>query len=208
MRHERNFILFLCFTGIVCPQLLSQPVTLMVERQGEHLRLSAPELRFLEGKPLEQLHDGATVTYLFSVTLASGQGRAPLLRMQERYVVSFDLWEERFSVVQTGATGRSASHLTAPAAQAWCLENLRIRLPSLPPGKPFVIDLECAVVENENSGDTENGAGMTLAGLIDVFSRRERDALPRWRASSGPLRLADLKDMKGPKTSSRNMRKQ
>ena len=122
--------------------------------------------------------------------------------------MSFDLWEERFSVVQTGSSSRSASHLTASAAQAWCLENLRFPLPSLPPGKTFVIDLECAAVENESDGDTENGAGMTLAALIDVFSRRERGALPRWRASSGPLRLADLKDVNGPKTSSRNMRKQ
>jgi hypothetical protein len=40
---------------------------------------------------------------------------------------------------------------------------------------------------------------LTLAGLIDLFSRRGRETPPHWEASSGSLRLADLKDRKQPR---------
>jgi hypothetical protein len=71
-----------------------------------------------------------------------------------------------------------------------------------------VIDFECAVAESKDDGDAGDGTGLTLAGLVDVFSRKGRDAPPRWRGSSGPLRLADLKDVNGPKTTSQDTRKQ
>jgi hypothetical protein len=46
------------------------------------------------------------------------------------------------------------------------------------------------VLQSESGGESR----LTLASLIDVFSRKGRDVLPRWQAASGPLRLADLNE--------------
>jgi hypothetical protein len=174
-----------------------------VERRGTTLHVAAPHLHFLEGKPLEQLHNGASVTYVFSLTLTADRSSAPAFRLQERFIVSFDLWEEKFSVVQAGTPGRSGSHLTAAMAEAWCLDNLPVPMPALPAEKTFVIKLEWSVAENESENSSEIRPGLTLAGLIDVFSRKGREAPPRWQAISGRLRLVDLKDKKDNKSQSR-----
>jgi len=165
-----------------------------VERQGDQLRMSAPQLHFLEGKPLEQLHNGAAVTYVFSIALTADRG-APAFHLQVRFIVSYDLWEERFSIVQAGPPGRTGSHLTPAMAEAWCLESMPVPVPALPAGKTFIAKLECSVADEAGSSG-ENPPGLTLAGLIDVFSRKRHEAPPRWEAVSGPLRLADLKDKK------------
>jgi len=196
MRHHRYLSLLICLTGTLCPQLQAQNQSLAVERHGDRLRVAAPQLHFLEGKPLEQLHNGASVTYVFALTLTAGQSNKTLYHLQERFVVSFDLWEERFSVVQTVRSGRPGSHLTAAEAEAWCLDNMPAPLPALAPEKTFMIKLECRVAENEGEGSSETASKLTLAGLIDVFSRKGREAPLRWEAVSGPLKLAELKDKK------------
>jgi hypothetical protein len=196
MRTDRYAILLICISGIAWFQLLAQAPPLVVERQGNYLFVAAPRLHFLEGKPLEQLHNGASVTFEFVLTLHAEQRSRPVTRIQERFVISFDLWEEKFSIVQAGAAGRSGSHLTAAQAEAWCLETMPVPLPSLPAEKTFVLKLVCRVAENDSSSSGEGGSGLTLAGLIDVFSRKGHDAPLRWEAESGSLRLAELKERK------------
>lgn len=196
MRHHWHLNLLICFTGMFCPQLQAQNQSLAVERHGDHLQVTAPQLHFLEGKPLEQLHNGASVTYVFALTLTAGQSSKAIYHLEERFVVSFDLWEEKFSVVQTVPSGRSGSHLTAAAAEAWCPDNMPVPLPTLAPEKTFVVKLECRVAEDESESSSETGSRLTLASLIDLFSRKGRAVPLRWEAVSGPLRLADLKDKK------------
>jgi hypothetical protein len=196
MRTDRYAILLICISGIAWFHLLAQAPSLVVERQGEYLHVAAPRLHFLEGKPLEQLHNGASVTFEFVLTLQAEQGSRPVTRLLERFVISFDLWEEKFSVVQEGAAGRSGSHLTAAQAEAWCLETMPVPLPVLPAGKTFVLKLLCRVAENSSSGSGEGSAGLSLAGLIDVFSRKGHDAPLRWEAETGSLRLTEVKERK------------
>ena len=171
--------------------LLAQQGTLTVERQGDRLHLSARNVHLLEGTPLEQLKNGAALPYVFSVTIqpAAGGGRFP--RLEERFVVSYDLWEERFAVVQTGRPRRTVSHLTAAAAETWCLDSLRPGVPAVPAEKTFVVKLLCSVVPDE---EPQSGEGFTLSALIDFFSRKDATAPPHWELLSAPLRLADLKD--------------
>lgn len=191
MTASRKILLLLCCAGWAWIELPAQSGALHVQRQGNHLLLDAPQLHFLAGKPLEQLHNGASVAYIFSLTLAT-EG-APPFHLRERHIVSYDLWEERFSIVQAEPAGRTASHLTAAAAESWCIENLQIPVSALKSEKPFSIRLECTV---EDAGKNDGSATLTLAGLIDVFSRKKRDELPRWEAITGQLRLADLKAKK------------
>lgn len=197
MRHHRLLLLLLSLAGMTCAVLFGQSQRLLVEREGGFLRVSAPQLRVLEGKPLEQLRNGAAVTYVFELTIASDQGGAALVQTSGRFIFSFDLWEEKFRVVQAGTPGRSASQLTAADAQAWCLESLRPKLPALGPEEAFVIRLECrAYADESESGSNNNGSALTLAGLVDVFSRKNRNPPPQWFSVAGPLRLADIKERK------------
>jgi hypothetical protein len=180
-------------TFALCGHLRAQPAPLAVERDGERLRLSAPALHFLAGRPLERLHDGGSVTYVLSASLHVEHGESGRAHITQKVVVSYDLWEEKFSVVQADAPRHSASHLTAAAAEAWCLDLLAVPVGAAPASKTFVIKLECASpVDDTVPGDAASGA--TLTTLIDVLSRTARATPPRWEATSGPLRLPDLKD--------------
>lgn len=201
MTRVRRLLLFALATVAFSPGLRAQPVPLAVERRADLLHLSA-RLGFLEGKALERLHDGATVTYIFFLTIAPAGG-IPIFQRAQRFTVSFDLWEEKFAVVRAGSPSRSASHLSAAAAEAWCFDNLALPLPSLPPDKTFVIKLECRVEESDNEAGADNRSALTLAALIDIFSRKGREPELRWQALSQPVRLADLRDRKNERTRSR-----
>jgi len=135
MSSYRYFILMIYVAGIICPRVQAQSQSLIVERHGSHLRVAALQLHFLEGKPLEQLHNGASVIYAFELTLTADQKSTPVTCLHERFILSFDLWEEKFSVVQAGPSGRSGSHLTAAMAETWCLDNLLMPIPALTPEK-------------------------------------------------------------------------
>ena len=179
------------FVLFACAQAWVQSPPLDVERRGDRLHVSAPGLHFLEGKPLERLRNGASVTYVLSVTLQSESDGRSRTRVSEKVIFSYGLWEERFAVVEAAAPGRSASHLTAAGAEAWCLDLIDLPVPGGPPSTRFVVRLECSLPDQE-TGDAPSG--LSLATLIDVFSRKAQTTPPRWETSSRPMRLADLKN--------------
>jgi hypothetical protein len=193
MKGSRFRILLLALAGILGTQASAQSPSLLVERHDGYLRVSAPQLHFLTGRALDRLHDGSTVTYAITLTAVAERSKKPAFLLQERFAVSFDLWEEKYSVVQIRQDGRAASRLTAAMAEAWCLENMPIPVPAVPDRQPFVIRLECSIDASEAENGSISGSGLTLAGLIDVFSRKRNEEPLRWQATSGPLRLSDLK---------------
>ncbi len=205
MRKYRHCIVLTVFVALAAHQALAQPAPLVVERRGNQIHVSAPQLHFLAGKPLERLTNGASVTYVLELSLSAGGVAAT--RLQERFILSYDLWEEKFSVVQVGASGRSASHLSAAAAEAWCLDNMPLPLPAVNQEKPFSIRFECSYLEGPDAG-VEGNPSLTLAGLIDVFSRKKKEEPAHWEAVSKTIRLMDLKqDPTGTRRSSRRARK-
>jgi hypothetical protein len=141
---------------------------------------------------------------VLEATVAPDHGGKPIARTRERFIVSFDLWEERFAVAKAGPGGKAGSHFSAADAEAWCLGNLQIPVPALTPEKTFVIKLECWVDEGAGSGAGGNDSGLTLSGLIDVFSRKGRDPQARWEAESGSLRVGDIKRKKSDNSSPRS----
>jgi hypothetical protein len=159
---------------------------------GNHLRISAPKLHFLSGKPLENLRNGATVAFDIQVSIL-GDGRQSVLRRSfERFVVSYDLWEERFSVTRMRSSRASASHLTAAAAEAWCLDGFSFPVAELPRSNPFHVRVDVRA-QNGRQREEEQDDGLSLASLIELFSRPARtgDAM-QWRAESKPLSVSDL----------------
>src|SRR6476661_2621595 len=61
-------------------------------------------LHFLTGKPLERLKYGDVVAYVLQLELLN-EARTIVLRPQKgRFVVSYALWEEKFSVTQLASS--------------------------------------------------------------------------------------------------------
>lgn len=167
--------------------------SLVVRMTNDHLRVSAPTLRFVAGRPLERLHDGAPVAFAFQLSLSIDSHATTLPRDIQRFVMSYDLWEEKFSILKLGPARRSVSHLPAEGAEAWCLDILALPASGLTPEKPFWIKLEGRTEEGgEPAGPVSEGS-MSLNRLIEWFSRRTRSEQPRWIATAGPLRLAELR---------------
>ena len=193
MKCCRYRILLIAVAAILGANVPAKSKSLIVEHRGDHLQVSAPQMHFLEGKALEKLHNGSTVTYILTLAVVAEQKAKPIFLMEERFLVSYDLWEEKYSVVQAGAGGRTASRLTVTMAEAWCLENMQIPLRAVPEQQSFMVRLQCSIEENEMGNGGNKKSGLTLAALIDIFSlKREAEPL-KWEADAGPLRLNDLK---------------
>jgi len=170
---------------------------LTVTWDGDDLRVAAPQMHFLAGKPLDRLKDGAAVVFLTQLTLTTDNFTTSLRRTPERFVFSYDLWEEKFSVTKLGEGQHTVSHLSALAAEAWCLDNVAISSTGLPQDRPFWLRFEMRAAEPKDEAAVIGESGLNLTRLIEVFSRRPRDQQPQWTADAGPLRLGDLKRLVG-----------
>jgi hypothetical protein len=189
---NRRIPLFL-MAALLCAGVLAQSNPLQLKRRGDQIHLAAPQLHFIAGKALERLQNGSTVVYTISLTVIPDRAQKPLFLLREKFLVSFDLWEETYSVVQSQPGGKSGSRLTASMAEAWCLDHMIIPVSAVPDRQSFMVKLDCSVEEREGEENGENHSTLTLAGLIDVFSRKGREEPVRWEASAGPFRLEDLK---------------
>jgi hypothetical protein len=191
---RRSWLLALFYAPLRESSPAASPV---VRLENDRLRFSAPNLRFLTGKPLERLHNGASVTFDFQLTLFAGAKTAKAEQSFAQFVSSYDLWEEKFSVVRLGpstgaAARRSASHLSAPAAEAWCLDNLLLPASRLSRDKPFWVRLELREEDPKERPAEPGDPGLTLARLIEIFSRPAREQQLHLVEEAGPLRLMDL----------------
>jgi hypothetical protein len=184
--------------------LMAEPPPLGVTWDGDNLHVSAPRLRFLNGKPLERLKNGGTVVFLSQLTLSTDPGwQTPLRRIPDRLVVSYDLWEERFSVTRLGHEAQSKSRMTAADAERWCLESLAISSFGLTPDRQFWLRLELRVADSKELASVVGEPGISITGLIEVFSRKPGADDLRWSLDAGPLRLTELartQPRRGPRT--------
>ena len=166
--------------------------TLAVSFDGDNLRVAAPDLHFLTGKALERLKDAATVTFLSQLTLFSDAQGTVFKRSAERLVVSYDLWEEKFSVTIPGGSKRRLPNVSAAEAESWCLENLAISALGLERSRPFWLRFELRTADRRELASVVGDSGVSLTGLIDLFSRKPGPGEPSWTRSFGPFRLQDL----------------
>ncbi len=173
----------------------AQEQTLLVRLDDRSLRVSAPQIRFLSGKPLAQLRDGQSVSFASQVTLYTESAAQWLARAFDRFVVSFDLWEEKFSAVRVGPPRRTAARMTVAACETWCLGQM-IGIPaSLDATRPFYVKMEVRTEEGREAVGILGEPGINITRLIEVFSRPPKGQQLRWVASAGPLRLNDLKNL-------------
>jgi hypothetical protein len=185
--------LLLCTLGAVS----SASEDLVVFLDGDYLRVSLPHVDFLRGKPVERLKDGASVAFVGQVTItASPNSLSPLARSVARFALSYDIWEERFSVTKIGQSPesrRSASHLSVQATENWCLDNLVIDRSQIPADRPFYVQLDLRAEDPKDQLGIIGEPGINLTRLIELFGRAPRSPQERWLFNGGPFRLNDLK---------------
>lgn len=167
---------------------------LVLRRSNDQMRVAAPRLHFLTGKPLERMRNGASVTYDMQLTVYGDNRQSILRRGFERFVVSYDLWEEKFSATRMRTARASASRLSAEAAESWCLDNIGIPVTGLPLDKPVYVRLDVRAQEAKERRADAEGEGLSLTKLIDIFSRAG-GPVPgtQWRAEAGPVLLQNVK---------------
>jgi hypothetical protein len=180
--------------GLIAMTVSSQG--LLPHHVSGEIRVTAPNLHFLTGQSLSRLHDGAAVPFDFQLVIFTGSGAAGsphnvVARALERFTVSYDVWEEKFSVVRVSDFRRSSMRLSANSAESWCLENLFVPAASLPAGQQLWARLEIRTVESKEPLPVDSG--ISLATLIEIFSRPSRPQQDRWSVESAPFDLASLK---------------
>ena len=184
--------------GLAAPLFSARAAeTIEVKYDGDNFRVSAPGFHFLTGKPLERLKYGASVGYFAQLTLFNDDRITVVRRRAGRFVVSFALWEETFSVTQLGSVPRSVDGLSAAAAEAWCLGSLAIDTVGLAPDRFFWLRVELALVDQRELAKMTDQPGLSVRALVEFLSRKPKENEPHWAPIERRLRLSDLPRMTG-----------
>ena len=189
--------------GLTAPLFSARAVDrLSVTYDGDNLHVSAPNLHFLTGKPLERLKDGVTVVYLSQLTILTNGGLDLLRRSPvERFLVSYDvLAEDEFSVTVPGPASRSASNLSAAETEKWCLESLAVSAAGLAADLRFWLRLDMRTADQRELSSVLGDSGISLRNFILLLGRKPGARDPEWTRQVGPLRLADLARTPGRRT--------
>jgi hypothetical protein len=165
--------------------------SLNVRLEGNQLRFVVTDLKFIAGDALQQLHNGSTVTYVLEAVVKPGRESLPSVTVTYRFAASYDLWEEKFAVTRLEPMPRSISHLSASAAEKWCLDSISVPVDSIAPSAPFWITLEYHA--EQDAAGTPADAESTLARLVNILSLKKPRQELRSKREGGPFRLDDLR---------------
>jgi hypothetical protein len=182
--------------GVLAVVLITLPLsaqTLTVRAVSDTLHVRASGLGFIAGPVLDRLQDGRSVRVDVALTVLEKPNGATIATAQQSFNLSFDLWEQRYAVTRIGPMPRSISHLTARAAEDWCLDNVTVPLASL--GRtardtPFWVRIDYRIQDRASTAAPEDST-FTLQTLIDVLSRRREDQDRAKSVEAGPFRLSN-----------------
>jgi len=171
---------------------------LILSTQESRLEFAAPRVHFLVGKPLERLRNASEVPFAFKITLWSGTRTHVMREVPARFVVSYDLWEEKFSVTKLVTPRRTARHLTNDAAEAWCLQEMSQDITGVGATEPLWARLEIRAEDSKEAGlpfgrGNITDSGISLTSLIEVFSHPAATTQPHWTIETGPVTLDELR---------------
>jgi hypothetical protein len=166
--------------------------------RNNYLEFSAPHMHFLTGKSLERLQHGAQVPFDFKISLYSGTRSHLFSQLAERFLVSYDVWGETFSVVKTQSPKNSISHLDVAEAELWCLKQMPMNPVGLDETEKFWARVEVRVppdgkLTNPFGRDSISESGINLTGLIELFSKPPASAQFHTMSEAGPWTLEEVK---------------
>lgn len=164
-----------------------------IARVGTAIAVRAPGIGFIKGEPLAWLKDGRSVRVDLELDILPGPGGSTAVQGRQTYILSYDLWEERFAVTLAGPPSRSIAYLTSAAAEAWCLEQLTVPVSAL--GRlgrelPFWIRLGARVLDADSAPLANGGGDFSIRGLVDALSKRKRNDPLTHSIEAGPFRLS------------------
>src|SRR5215471_2565901 len=150
---------------------------LIMQANENRIEFSAPRTHFLSGKPLDRLKDAWAVPFDFQITLWSGTRNHVFRTLADRFVISYDVLDEKFKVDKMIEPRHSAKNLSAAAAETWCLQQMALTdLNGLSPTDKLWARLEIRA-EDVSSRETlpfAHGAvtesGISLNTLIEILS--------------------------------------
>ena len=159
---------------------------------GENVHPVAPNLHFLAGKALERLKEADTVVYIATLLLLAVDRSDALSQTFGKFVLSYDILEEKFKAVITAPVNRSRSGMTAAQAEAWCLDALSLKTTGvLWQDRPFFLRLEMRAAGPKEPFD--NVMANPVRAALEVFIRKAIPGEQHWGPyESRPLRLSDL----------------
>jgi len=171
---------------------------LILRAQANRLDFSAPRLHYIADGPLKRLHNAESVAFDFNVTLAAMNRTNVVRQNAARFVISYDLWEERFSVSKVTSNRKATAHLTAAQAEAWCVQEMALTdLNGVPADQPLWAHMEIRAEDERESRlfgrDNITDAGISLTSLIERFSRPPRATQQHWTLEAGPKTLEQLR---------------
>jgi len=165
--------------------------TVAVKLDGDQLRISVPQLHFLGSEVLQRLRSGIAVTYIFKLGLTPDRYSKPKNETSYRFVISYDIFEEKFAVSRIEPNPRSITHLSESAAQLWCLDSIALSTAGLSADQSFWLTMEYQTVEPKPA-TTESGESL-IGQLIDAFSRKGQREESRGTVMGGPFILSNLR---------------
>jgi len=188
---RRAALILLSLLGGLAVQVVAQAVS--VTRVGEVVTVHAPAIGFIKGETLVRLKDGRSVRVDLDLEVLPSAGAPATTQVRQTFVLSYDLWEERFAVTQVGPPPRSIAYLTSAAAEAWCVEQLTVPVSAL--GRlgrdlPFWVRLGYRVLETDSTPPPDGGGDFTLRGMIEALSRKRKADASSHSIEAGPFRLA------------------
>jgi hypothetical protein len=186
----------LAFMGGIATAMFAEE--LILRAQGTRLDFSAPRFHYLVGRPLARLKNAEPVAFVFQARLAAGNRTNVVKQNTARFVISYDLWEERYAVTKTTPSRKTASHLTAADAEAWCVQEMSITdLNGVAANQPLWATLDIRAQEENDaplfSRNDISDAGISLNGLIELFSKPSKATQSHWILEAGPVTLEQLR---------------
>lgn len=197
LRSIKYWWLIVAFLSGLAVAMLAED--LILDARDNRLEFSAPRLHFLSGKPLDRLRNAAEVPFDFQITLWAGDHSHISRHAVDRFVVSYDIWEETFSVSKVQLPRRSGSHFSAAAAEAWCMEQMSMDVSGLAGSEPLWARLEIRAQDPVRDSafpfgrSTITESGISLNSLIEILSRPPPAQQPHWILNAGPITLDNLR---------------
>lgn len=181
--------------GLAAPLFSARAAdSLNVRYDGDTIHVAPPSVHFLTGKPLERLKDGSAVAYVGQLDLLN-ESRISVRQQRSRFVVSYALWEEKFSVTQLGREPRTVDGLSAVATEAWCFESLALSTMGIPTDRYFYLRFDLRT-GGPRDLEEDSGVGISIPALIERLGRKNQAEI-HWGPLELRVRLADLPRIAG-----------
>lgn len=161
-------------------------------RNGE-ISVSTARLEVIGDSVLTRLKSGSSVAFDFHLALWSGTRSNLRRRAFERFVVSYDLWEEKYAVTGLRKPKLSATRLSPEAVGPWCVRQIKLANVDLAPDERVWVQLDVRAVDPKQDAGLFDSEGVSLVNLVELLSRPARRDGLRWTRESGALRVAELK---------------